>query len=85
MKWLVSILLSTAESIAALAWLSDGYPPPRDWRDMAGYPLGSPWLTLGLMWALYTWNLVVIFSVAWTWRKLFRRGRSGVRPPSPRT
>ncbi len=80
-KWLTSIVLGTAESVAALAWLSGGsaaslpggFPPPRDWRDMIGYPLGSPWLTLGLMWVLYTGTLIAVFSVSWACRKMFRR------------
>jgi hypothetical protein len=87
-KWLVSILLGTAESVAALAWLSDGYPPARDWRDMIGYPLGSPWLTLGLLWVLYSASLVLVFCLSWAWRKAFRRGKSPSarrrdRPPMP--
>jgi len=74
-KAVTAWILGTLEAIALFAWLSGGFPPPHGWRDMLSYPVGSPWLTFGLIWFLYTGNFILVFSAAWLYRKALRRDR----------
>lgn len=80
MRWFLGFCLGTALSAAftgILIWANGIGPPPlTDFRAVAAYPTGSMATTLEAMALFYFLSFVLVFCLAWTGRKVFRRRKS---------
>lgn len=87
MRWVLGFCLGTALSAGFLGiftWANGTpLPPLGNWVAMARYPTGSAATTFELLWIAYFASFVLVFSLAWCWRKV--RGHTDLRPPSPGT
>lgn len=88
MKWFLGFCLGTACSAVFLGILvlANGtpLPPMGNWVAVAQYPTGSWATTMEILWIFYFASFVLVFSLAWAWRKVSRGSGSGtgVRPPT---